>query len=194
MARWPTPELIVVGGSAGVIEALAAILPGIPPALPVPVALVVHLGAEDDGMLARSLAKRSALPVREPLDKESIAPGVVWLAPAGYHLLVATDRTFALSIDPPVQHARPSIDVLFESAAEAYGARCVGIVLTGANADGARGLAAIRQAGGRAMVQAPGTASAPYMPEAALLAADAEALTPPEIRDYFDALARSGGV
>jgi two-component system, chemotaxis family, protein-glutamate methylesterase/glutaminase len=178
------PELVVLGGSAGAIEVLAGLLPSIAPGCPAAVACVVHLPPDGEG-LAATLAARCRVPVSEPADKDEIVPGRVFLAPPGYHLLVGRDRRFALSIDAPVHHARPSLDVLFLSAADAYGPRCVGIVLSGANADGAAGLRAIRRAGGRALVQAPEEAASPYMPEAAGRAAAAEVLAVASLRHYL---------
>lgn len=181
------PDLVVVGGSAGAIEVLARILPAVSPRCPAAVVCVVHLPPDGDG-LAATFAPRCAVPVVEPADKEEILPGRIFVAPPGYHLLVGPDRRFALSIDAPVHHARPSIDVLFVSAADAYGARCHGIVLSGANGDGAEGLRAVRRAGGRALVQRPDEATSPYMPEVACRAASAEALAVGALRDYLAAL------
>lgn len=183
----PRPELVVVGGSAGAIDVLGRLLAAIPAGAAVAVACVVHLPPDGAG-LAATLGLRCALPVVEAEDKDEVRPGRVHVAPPGYHLLVGRDRRFALSVDAPVHHARPSIDVLFLSAAEAYGARCHGVVLSGANADGAAGLRAVRDAGGRALVQAPGEAASPYMPEAARRAAAAEVLAVAALRDYFGAL------
>ncbi len=143
--------------------------------------LVQHRDASSPpGTLEQLLQRHVARPVREPDDKESIERAHVYLAPADYHLLVHNGR-FSLSTDPRVQFARPSIDVLFESVAESYAERAIGIVLTGANADGARGLAAIKAAGGVALVQEPATAARRTMPEAALAAVPAaDAVLPVE--------------
>lgn len=161
-------EAIVMGGSSGALEALWTLLPALPARCPIPVAIVVHLPAARPSHLAEVLGARTALPVREAEDKEPIAPGTVYVAPPNYHLLVERTRTFALSTDEPVLFSRPAIDVLFESAADAYGSRLVGIVLSGASADGARGLSAIKRRGGIAVVQSPDGAVAPEMPRAAL--------------------------
>jgi two-component system chemotaxis response regulator CheB len=132
------------------------------------------------------------MPVVEPEDKEPVEHGRVYLAPAGYHLLV-DGGAFALSTDEPVAYARPSIDVLFESAADVYGERVIGVVLTGSNDDGARGLARIKERGGVAVVQEPATAERPEMPEAAIAAAQPEAVLPlDEIAPFVARLVANG--
>jgi len=161
-------EAIVVGGSAGALDALSTILPALPGDFPIPIAVVMHVSPDGATLLAPVLASRCALAVKEAEDKEPIAPGTVYLAPANYHLLIENDRWFSLSVDELVHYSRPAIDVLFESAADAYGPALLGILLTGANHDGARGMAAIHKAGGATIVQSPATAQAPTMPEAAL--------------------------
>jgi two-component system chemotaxis response regulator CheB len=137
------------------------------------------------------LRPHCALPLQEAFDKVAIEPGHVYVAPAGYHLLVEPGRTLALSVDEPVNFARPSIDVLFESAAYVYRARLLGIVLTGANDDGARGLATIRASGGYAWVQRPDTAVASVMPASAIEIAGADRVL--ELRQIADELAGLGG-
>lgn len=161
-------DAIVIGGSAGALDALSVLLPALPVDCAVPVVMVVHLPPTRPSRLAAVLAMRSAIPVKEADDKEPVAAGRVYVAPPGYHLLVERAGTFALSIDEQLNFSRPAIDVLFESAAEAYGGALVGVILTGASDDGARGLAAIVQAGGAAFVQAPESAVARQMPEAAI--------------------------
>jgi two-component system chemotaxis response regulator CheB len=167
-------ELIVVGGSAGAVEALTAILPALPATFPVPIAVVVHLPPRRPSLLAELFRSRCALDVREALDKAPILPGITF-APPDYHLLVEADGTFALSIDPPVNWSRPSIDVFFASAAAACGSRVLAVVLTGASADGAEGARAIRQAGGIVLVQLPETAVSREMPERAIERAQPQA-------------------
>jgi two-component system, chemotaxis family, protein-glutamate methylesterase/glutaminase len=161
-------EAIVMGGSSGALEALSTLLPALPAHCPIPVAIVVHLPPARPSHLAEVLGARTSLPVREVEDKEPIAPGTIYVAPPNYHLLVERTRTFALSADEAVLFSRPAIDVLFESAADAYGKHLAGIVLTGASADGARGLSAVKRRGGIAIVQSPDGAVAPEMPRAAL--------------------------
>jgi two-component system chemotaxis response regulator CheB len=159
---------VVIGTSAGGVEALSVILPALPATFRPPVFVVLHLPRERPSLLAEIFQPRCALPVREADDKEPIEAGTVYFAPPDYHLLIEKDGTVALSNDGLVNFSRPSIDVLFESAAEVYGARLLGVILTGANSDGADGLAAVRGAGGFAVVQDPAEAQAAVMTEAAL--------------------------
>jgi two-component system chemotaxis response regulator CheB len=162
-------RLVAVGCSWGGLAALTTLLGALPSDLDAAVVVVQHRGP-DESQLGQLLHERSALPVREVDDKDEILPRQVFLGPPGYHLLIEPG-TFALSTDAPVHHARPSLDVLFESAADAYGRDCIGVVLTGASADGAAGLARIAAAGGAALVQDPGTSERHEMPAAALAAA-----------------------
>ena len=161
--------IVVVGTSYGGLAALQELLPGLAPGFALPVVVVQHRSKDADDGLCEFLERHSPLPLGEPNDKDRIEPGRVYLAPRDYHIFVEGDH-FALSTDPLVGFARPSIDVLFESAADAYGARAVGVVLTGASRDGARGLARIKGAGGLAVVQDPEGAASRAMPEAALAA------------------------
>lgn len=163
-------RIVLVGTSFGGVEALERVLPGLSPALRVPVVVVQHRSRDADGGLCEFLRDHCRLPVAEPNDKDAVEPGRVYLAPRDYHLLVEDGR-FALSVDAPVTYARPSIDVLFESAADVYGGDAIGVVLTGANRDGARGLARIKERGGFAVVQDPAEAESRTMPEAAREAA-----------------------
>ncbi len=174
----PGYDAIVIGSSAGGFAALAEVLPRLSAAVPQAVVVVQHLHPDGGEYMVEFLAERCVLPVKEAEDKEPVLPGVIYVAPAQYHLLIERDRTFALSADEKVHYARPSIDVLFESAAAAYGPRVIGVVLTGANADGAAGLAAIKARGGLAVVQDPSTAEVSFMPQAAL-----EAATPDHLLD-----------
>jgi two-component system, chemotaxis family, protein-glutamate methylesterase/glutaminase len=166
-------ELIAVGTSWGGLAALGRLLDHVPETLDLPIVIAQHRGPESvRGALESSLQRRVRRRVREVEDKDPIEPGHVYLAPPDYHLLVE-HGSFALSLEGRVRHARPSIDVLFESAADTYGAGVIGIVLTGANDDGAAGLARIEERGGLAIVQDPETAEAREMPEAAIAAASA---------------------
>lgn len=160
-------ELVVIGGSSGALEALLALVPALPDELTVPLVIVLHLGHVQKNLVPEILHSVTSRPVVEADDKQPLRAGHIYIAPPNYHLLVERTRTLALSVDEPINFSRPSIDVLFESAADAYGARCVGILLSGANDDGAKGLERIADAGGRAFVQAPVTASQPTMPTAA---------------------------
>lgn len=173
-APFHLPDAVAIGASAGGIEALGLLLPALPADLLPAVVVVLHLPGDAPGLLAELFGSRCKVPVRDAVDKEPVAPGTVYFAPAGYHLLVEVERSFALSIDEPVNYVRPSIDLLFESAARAYREALLGIVLTGANADGAQGLMRIRSAGGTAWIQSPAEAASNTMPRAALEAAGAD--------------------
>ncbi len=161
-------EAVVIGASAGALDALSVVLPALPAAFKLPLVVVVHLPPDRRSMLAELLQQRCRIVVREAEDKEAISPGTAYFAPPDYHLLIEQDKSFALSSDEPVLFSRPSIDVLFESAADAYGSALVAIILTGANADGAKGMGAVAAAGGTAIVQNPEGAFAAAMPQSAL--------------------------
>ena len=161
-------DAIVIGTSAGGVEALSVLLPSLPEGLRAAVLVVLHLPRERPSLLVDIFTPKCRLPVREAEDKEPIERGVVYFAPPDYHLLVDSGPRVALSADEPVNFSRPSIDVLFESAADIYGARLIGIILTGASHDGALGLEAVRCAGGVTIVQEPESAQAPTMAESAL--------------------------
>jgi two-component system chemotaxis response regulator CheB len=180
------PALVAIGASSGGLEALMALLPALPGSFPSPVVVVVHVPADRPNGLPAVLADRCQVRVREAEDKMPLEPGTVYFAPPDYHLLVERHGALALSAEPPVQYSRPSIDVLFESVAEAAGARALGILLSGANSDGAAGLASIRRRGGLTWVQSPASATVAAMPEAALALASHEAAEP---RDMGSALA-----
>lgn len=190
-------EIVVVGTSIGGLKALPVLLSGLSSEFPVPVVLVQHRGKDSDSGLCEFLNQGSNLPVSEPEDKEPLLPGRVYLAPRDYHLLIA-DGSFALSTDPPVIFARPSIDVLFESAADEYGDRTIAVILTGANQDGARGLAKIKSRGGLTVVEDPFTAARPEMPQAAITQANVDwILSLPEIAPRLEKLcdvATTGGL
>jgi two-component system chemotaxis response regulator CheB len=169
MSPGHTIEAVVIGGSAGSVTALDTILARLPATFP-PVIVVIHIPSSSQSLLAGVVAPRCAMRIREAEAFEPIVRGSVYFAPADYHLLVEADRRCSLSIEPPVHFSRPAIDVLFESAAEAYGACLAGLVLTGASRDGALGLRAVHAAGGVALVQEPATAEVDIMPRAALAA------------------------
>jgi two-component system chemotaxis response regulator CheB len=163
-------EAIVIGGSAGAFDALSALLPGLGADYPLPILIVVHLPPDRTSLFADHFRARCKIRVREAEDKELIEPGVAYFAPPDYHLLVEADKRLSLSSEEPVLYSRPSIDVLFESAADVYSGGLIGVVLTGANSDGAGGLKAVVEAGGVAIVQSPKGAYATAMPEAAIAA------------------------
>lgn len=171
------PVAIAIGCSAGGVDALMTLLGKLDPRLQQPVMVCCHRSDTMD-ILSDVLGRASALPVGDAVERQALQPGVVHLAPAGYHLLVESDLHFALSADARVNYSRPSIDVLFCSAAEVFGGGLVGVILTGANADGAAGLQRIRQLGGIAIVQLPSDAEASTMPQAALDLAGADYCLP----------------
>ena len=161
-------DAVVIGASAGGFEALLAVLKGLPANYPMALVALLHLPDSHESRLAELFGHRLAMRVREARDKESLAPGTVYFAPSGYHLLIETDHTFSFSCEDRVSYARPSIDVLFASAADAYGKSLAGILLTGANYDGAAGMAGMQVAGALTIVQDPASAEIATMPEAAL--------------------------
>jgi two-component system chemotaxis response regulator CheB len=164
-------ETVAIGASAGGIDALLTLLRGLQAPFRGSIVIVLHLPESHDSRLAEVFASRLGLPVEEAQSGAPIGSGKVYFAPPGYHLLVEADRTFSLSCDAPVMFSRPSIDVLLESCADVYGPEVAGLVLTGANEDGARGLARVKEAGGLAVVQDPAEAIHATMPLAAIAAA-----------------------
>ena len=170
-------ELIVIGCSMGGMHALKTIFGTLPEEFPVPIAVVQHRYRTSNEGLPDFLRRHTGLRVVDTTDKEWIRPGTVYLAPANYHLLVERGE-LSLSVDEAVAYSRPSIDVLFESAADAYGAAAIAVVLTGANADGARGAKRIKTRGGFLIVQDPATAESPAMPRAAIEAARVDRILP----------------
>jgi two-component system, chemotaxis family, protein-glutamate methylesterase/glutaminase len=173
-------DAVVIGASAGGIQALSMLLPALSPGTRTPIFIVIHLPRDKPSVLAGIFARKCALPVHEAEDKEPVLPGTVYIAPTNYHLLIDKGPQISLSADDPVHHSRPSVDVLFESAVEVYGERLMGVILTGANEDGARGLAAIKDAGGVTVVQSPDTALAPLMGMSALALRPADWVLPLE--------------
>jgi len=171
---------VVVGASAGGLRALLRLLPRLPADYTLPVIVVQHVHASEEGDLAGCFDRQTALSVAEARDKGGIRSGHVYFAPADYHLLVERDETFALCAGEKVNWSRPSIDVLFESAAYVWGERLVGVVLSGSNHDGARGMCMIKESGGVTIVQDPSTAEHPVMPQAAINATKVDHVLSPE--------------
>lgn len=159
--------IVVIGASTGGLRALQVLLSGLPEDFPLPVVIVQHRGKDTEIGLCEFLGRSSRLPISEPEDKDALIAGHAYLAPRDYHLLVENGN-IALSTAPPVGFARPSIDVLFETAADEYKERTIGVILTGANRDGARGLAGIQLHGGVTLVEDPGSAACRELPDAAL--------------------------
>jgi two-component system chemotaxis response regulator CheB len=161
-------EGIVIGGSAGALEALDTLLPALPPGFPAAVFIVLHLPRDRPSILAPIFAAKCLLPVEEAEDKAPVRPGTIYFAPPDYHLLIEEGPCLALSVDDPVNLSRPSVDVLFQSAADVYRQSLMGIILSGASADGAEGLAAVHSAGGITVVQEPQSVAMPLMITSAL--------------------------
>ncbi len=172
------PAVIAIGASAGAVEALMHLLPELPADLRVPVLVVVHVPADRRSALPQLFDRACALPTREAEDKIMPEPSTVYFAPPDYHLLVERDGALALSVDEPVHHSRPSIDVLFDAVVEAHGSAAIGILLSGASRDGAEGLARMHAAGAHTWVQDPASASVAVMPRAALALAPHPTLGP----------------
>ena len=196
--RWSVrPAAIVIGASAGGVEALSIVLPALPAGSGVPVFVVLHQPRQRQSLIVDIFGPRCTVPVREAEDKDPVVPGTIYFAPPDYHLLVDRGEggiQLALSTDAPVLFSRPSVDVLFESAADVYGPRLLGVVLTGASRDGAAGLAAIEKAGGRAVIQDPATAQVPLMPQASFEnCPGAEVKTLNGIADLLATVGRGGG-
>ncbi len=165
---------VVIGGSAGGIKGLTAIFSLLTKDLELPVLVAQHLHPDDNGAFARHLARLTSLMVVEPWDKDRIEGGRVYVAPANYHMLVERNGTISLSVDERVNWSRPSIDVLFDSAAVAWGEAVVAVLLSGASADGAKGMLSVREAGGLTVAQDPDDAEYPFMPKSAIDAKAAE--------------------
>lgn len=183
-------EIVVIGVSIGALNAMRTLLGQLPSGFPIPVVIVIHRERMPDPTLQQLLAGYGRLSVIEPEDKDEFKPGCIYLAPPDYHLLFEENH-FALSQDLPVNHARPSIDVLFESAAETFGPTAIGIILTGSSKDGAAGLAAIKKAGGITIVQEPSEAESDVLPKAAIaLVPEAKVLTLKEIAQFLIQISR----
>jgi two-component system chemotaxis response regulator CheB len=160
-------DAVVIGGSVGSMNVVRRIVESLPDSPACPIIIVIHMPAHSNGLM-EMFGRYTSLSVKQAEDKEPIRPGTIYLAPPGYHLLIESHRAFALSVDPPVHFSRPSIDVLFEAARDAYGANLIGVLLSGASDDGAAGLHEIHRAGGITIVQSPRSADFAIMPAAAL--------------------------
>lgn len=178
-------DAVVIGVSAGGMKALGSLLPCLPAQYELPVIIVHHTRPDSDDFLAKYLDKKCSLRVKQAEEKEPVMPGVIYLAPPNYHLQIEMDRTFSLSVEERVNFARPAIDVLFETAAEVYGSKLVGVVLTGASTDGTMGLMKIKAAGGISVVQDPRTAEAEIMPKSAISAGEVDFILPLEAIGKF---------
>ena len=173
-------EAIVIGVSAGGMSALSTILSCLPDDFALPIIVVQHMDPNSRDYLPDHLDRKCSMQVKEAEDKENIINGVAYIAPPNYHLLLEEDRTFSLSVDDAVNYSRPSIDVMFETAVDVYKEKLVGVILTGANADGSKGLTKIKAMGGLAVVQDPATAHVDYMPKAAIASTKVDHILPLE--------------
>jgi len=173
-------EAIVIGVSSGGMNAMKALFANLPKDFKLPVIIVQHVSQHSDNIWIQLLNDKSSLEIKEADEKERIENGKVYIAPSNYHLLVEKDKTFSLSTDERVNFARPSIDVLFETAADAYKQTLIGVVLTGSNNDGSRGLKQIKELGGLTIVQQPQTAESPYMPASAIATSQPDYILPLE--------------
>ena len=176
-------EAIVIGVSSGGLKALKIIFSALPSGFAIPIIVVQHIGPRSENSWIKLLNDSCIIPIKEADEKEKIVTGNIFIAPSNYHLLIEKDRTFSLTIDERVNFARPSIDVLFESAAEAYKEKLIGIILTGANNDGTKGVKRIKECGGIVIIQDPETAESSYMPASAIAAVQP---------DYIQALDQIG--
>jgi two-component system, chemotaxis family, protein-glutamate methylesterase/glutaminase len=182
-------QLVVIGGSSGSLQVIFHVLSHLPLHYPVPILLVIHRGNSADSFLLDLLILKSNLPVREVEEKEKIRQSQIYLAPADYHVLIETDKTFSLDYSEKLNFSRPSIDASFISAASAYGKHLTGILLSGANEDGAEGLRAIKERGGYTIIQDPEDAAVNYMPRKASQKSKIdESLTTEEITSYLISL------
>ncbi len=168
MISTPRYKCIVIGVSSGGMNALSKIIPSLPREYPIPVIVVQHISPNSDNYMTRYLDSISNVSVKEVDEKESLQQGFVYTAPPNYHVLIEDDETLSLSVEDRINFARPSVDVLFESAADVFGHRLIGIILTGANNDGSLGLKKIKDKGGLVLIQDPDTSEVNGMPSAAL--------------------------
>jgi len=190
MSALPVVRAVVIGASAGGVDALFQLFGGLPAGFSLPMIAVLHLPEDHESQLVDLFARRLEIPVREARDKAPIEAGTLYFATAGYHLSIEQDLTFALSREAPRNFSRPSIDILFDSAADAYRGELAGILLTGANQDGAEGLAHIHREGGLSLVQDPAEAAVATMPEAAIALHAPDYILP--LRELHALLARLG--
>ncbi|MFR0690813.1 chemotaxis protein CheB [Enterobacterales bacterium AE_CKDN230030158-1A_HGKHYDSX7] len=181
---------VVIGASAGGVDALFQLFDGLPAGFALPMIVVLHLPENHESQLVDLFARRLAIPVREACDKAPVEAGTLYFASAGYHLSIEQDLSFALSREAPRNFSRPSIDILFDSAADAYRQYLAGILLTGANQDGAEGLAHIQRQGGLTIVQDPAQAAVSTMPEAAIALHAPDHILP--LREIHALLTRMG--
>jgi two-component system, chemotaxis family, protein-glutamate methylesterase/glutaminase len=173
-------DAIVIGVSSGGLNAMKIMFSLLPADFSIPIVIVQHIGARSENIWIQLLNDKCNLEIKEADEKEEIEKGKIYIAPSNYHLLIEQDKTFSLTVDERVNYARPSIDVLFETAAEAYQERLIGVVLTGSNNDGSKGIKRIKECGGLTIVQQPDTAESSYMPESAIATIQPDYILPLE--------------
>lgn len=173
-------KLIIIGGSAGSFRIVKEILSKLPEEYPLPLIICLHRLRDARKGFLEALELKTRIPVREPRDKEKILAGTAWLAPANYHLMIEYGYFFSLSVDEPVNHSRPAIDIVMETAASVFRSKAVGVLLSGANMDGSAGMHMIHKQGGKTVVQDPSTAEIRTMPEAAIKLFEPGLITDPE--------------
>lgn len=182
-------EALVIGGSAGSLDVLLKVLPDLQPLLRFPLIIVLHRKSGKESLLTDLLSKKTTLTVKEIEEKETVSPGIIYVAPPNYHLLIERNKSFSLDASEKINFSRPSIDVTFESAAEVYNGHLVCLLLSGANTDGTQGLLKVKENGGRAIVQNPESAISRFMPEHALENAAIDTLlNPSEMAQYINRL------
>lgn len=171
-------ELVVIGGSAGSLDVILKLVPALQPPGRVAILIVVHRKPSNDDVLVDLLRSKTSWAVKEAEEKEPVLRGTIYVAPADYHLLLEKDKTFSLDVSEKVHYSRPSIDITFEAAAEAYGNSLVAVLLSGANADGTDGMKAVKEMGGYCVVQEPDSAEVAYMPQQAIDRVDIDRILP----------------
>jgi two-component system, chemotaxis family, protein-glutamate methylesterase/glutaminase len=182
-------KTVLIGGSAGSFKVVTGIIASIPADFHFSVILCLHRLKNVRNGFAEAISANNKLKIREPFHNEALKPGIIYLAPSNYHLMVENDKTFSLSVDEVVNHSRPSIDILFDTAAEVFGNSCIGILLSGANSDGAKGMMKLKKAGALTIVQDPGHAEISSMPKACLdLITPDYVMNPMEIINYISTL------
>jgi two-component system chemotaxis response regulator CheB len=190
-----TYRAVVMGGSAGGMDALGRILTRLPKDFPLPIVIVLHVLGDQPSLLSEIMGAKTELRVKEVEEKEQIEAGTIYFASPGYHLLIERDQSFSLSTEAPVNFSRPSIDLLFETASDAFTTHLVGVLLSGANQDGAKGLQRIQEAGGLALVQDPASSQIRTMPDAGIAALGAngtQILSPEGIAQFLLNIGRGG--
>ena len=182
-------DILVIGGSAGSLEIIMAMLPGLKAPLQIAIVVVLHRKHVANSSLSQLFSYKTAIPVREIEDKDPVLPGAIYIAPVDYHLLIEKDLLFSLDLSEKIHYSRPSIDITFECASEVYGSRLACLLLSGANADGVHGLEMTKLRGGTIAVQDPETAMVPFMPELAMTTLKiGHILKPEEIAGFVNGL------